>query len=161
MSTRYIKTAADATELAALIQNLGADDAGIAFKRDDNTLAIYDPDASAFLYASLQASAAAALLAVLGAAAGYKIARGEHVQVAASDTVATGLATVIAVISTPRTRTVKQLFFNASPGDQAGAPVAGSVLLTSQKPTAVNDVTPIDATDFTDNIKVDWFAIGT
>lgn len=96
-----------------------------------------------------------------GIAAGYKVARGEHTQVAASDTVASGLATVIAVIVSPRTRTVKQLFFNGSPGDQAGAPVAGSFLITSQKPTAVNDVTPITATDFTDNIAVDWIAIGT
>jgi len=98
---------------------------------------------------------------VQGAAGGYKIARGERVQVAASDTVVTGLATVIAVVVTPRTRTVKQLFFNASPGDQAGTPAAGSFLLTSQKPTAVNDVTPTAATDFTDDIAVSWVAIGT
>lgn len=100
-----------------------------------------------------------ALLA--GVAAGYKIARGEHQQAAASDTVVTGLATVVAVVIAPRTRTIKQLFFNASIGDQAGTPAAGSFLLTSQKPTAVNDVTPIAATDFTDNIKVNWIAIGT
>jgi len=92
---------------------------------------------------------------------GLKIARGEHTQVAASDTVVTGLATVVAVIVSPRTRTIKQLFFSGSPGDQAGTPAAGSFLLTSQKPTAANDVTPIAATDFTDNIKVDWVAIGT
>ena len=100
-------------------------------------------------------------LLVQGVAAGYKVARGERTQVAASDTVVSGLATVIAVIVSPRTRTVKQLFFNASPGDQAGAPAAGSFLITSQKPTAVDDVTPIEATDFTDNIVVDWIAIGT
>jgi hypothetical protein len=92
---------------------------------------------------------------------GVKVARGEHTQVAASDTVVSGLATVIAVIVSPRTRTVKQLFFNGSPGDQAGAPSAGSFLITSQKPTAVNDVTPVPATDFTDAIVVDWVAVGT
>lgn len=92
---------------------------------------------------------------------GYKIARGEHTQVAASDTVVSGLTTVVAVIVSPRTRTVKQLFFNGSPGDQAGTPAAGSFLITSQKPTAVNDVTPTAATDFTDNVVVDWIAIGT
>jgi hypothetical protein len=97
----------------------------------------------------------------LAVAAGYRIARGEHIQAAASDTVVTGLSTVIAVVAVPRTRTIKQLFFNSSPGDQAGTPAAGSILITSQKPTAVNDVTPIAATDFTDNIKVDWIAIGT
>ncbi len=98
---------------------------------------------------------------VNGVAGGYKLARGEHQQATASDTVVTGLATVIAVVITPRTRTVKQLFFNASVGDQAGTPAAGSVLITSQKPTAVDNVTPTAATDFTDNIKVNWVAIGT
>lgn len=97
----------------------------------------------------------------LGVAAGYRVARGEHTQVAASDTVVTGLTTVVAVVASPRTRTVKQLFINASPGDQAGTPAAGSILITSQKPTAVNDVTPTAATDFSDNIVVDWVAIGT
>jgi hypothetical protein len=100
-------------------------------------------------------------LLVQGVAGGYKIARGEHTQVAASDTVVTGLATVIAVVASPRTITVKQLFFQASPGDQAGTPAAGSILITSKKPTAVNDVTPTAATDFTDNIVVDWIAVGT
>lgn len=100
-------------------------------------------------------------LAVLGHAAGYAVARGEHQQAAASDTVATGLSTVVAVVISPRTRTVKQLWFNASVGDQAGTPDAGSFLLTSQKPTAVDNCTPTDATDFTDNIKVNWIAIGT
>lgn len=92
---------------------------------------------------------------------GLKIARGEHTQVAASDTIVSGLATVVAVVVTPRTRTVKQLFFEASPGDQAGTPAAGSFLITSKKPTAVNDVTPVPATDFTDDIVVDWIAVGT
>lgn len=99
------------------------------------------------------------VLAVLSIG-GYKIRRGVHTQVAASDTVVTGLTTVVAIISTPQTRTVKQLFFNASIGDQAGTPAAGSVLLSSQKPTATGNVTPVDATDFTDNIAVNWVAIG-
>src|ERR1051326_959107 len=53
-------------------------------------------------------SAAEINLLAQGVAAGYKIARGEHTQVAASDTVVSGLATVVAVIVSPRTRTVKQ-----------------------------------------------------
>lgn len=97
-----------------------------------------------------------------GVAGGYKIARGVHTQVAASDTVITGLATVIAVIvgfgSAP---TVKQLFCAGLIGDQAGTPAAGSVLINTYKPTAVNDVTPIAATDFSDNVKIAWVAIGT
>jgi len=97
-----------------------------------------------------------------GVGGSYKLARGVHTQVAASDTVVTGLATVVAVIvnfgSAP---TVKQLFCAGSIGDQAGTPAAGSVLITTYKPTAVNDVTPTAATDFTDNVKIAWIAIGT
>lgn len=96
-----------------------------------------------------------------GVAAGYAIARGENQQAAASDTVVTGLATVVSVNSTPRSRTVKQLFNAASIGDQAGTPAAGSVLLLSYKPTAVNDCTPTAATDFSENIKFNWIAVGT
>jgi hypothetical protein len=97
-----------------------------------------------------------------GVGAGYKIARGLHTQVAASDTVVTGLATVVAVIvAFGGAPTVNQLFCAGSIGDQAGTPAAGSILITTYKPTAVNDVTPIAATDFTDNVKIAWVAIGT
>lgn len=99
---------------------------------------------------------------VQGAAAGYKIARGRHTQVAASDTVVTGLATVVAVIvgfdSAP---TVKQLFCAGQIGDQAGSPAAGSILIKTFKPTAVNDVTPTAATDLSENLVLSWIAIGT
>lgn len=101
-------------------------------------------------------------LATIGVAAGYKIARGVHRQVAAEDTVATGLATVVAVVvSHDDAPTVKQLFVRASIGDQVAAPIAGSILIKAFKPTAVNDVTPVAATDFTDNIDYAWIAIGT
>lgn len=101
------------------------------------------------------------LVPALGVAAGYKIARGVHQQAAASDTVATGLTTVVAVcVSWRDAPTVKQLFINASIGDQAGTPAAGSVLIRTYKPTAVNDVTPTAATDFTDNLSSNWVAIG-
>lgn len=97
-----------------------------------------------------------------GVGGSYKIARGVHTQVAASDTVATGLATVVAVVvGFGGAPTVKQLFCAGDIGDQSAAPVAGSVLITTYKPTAVNDVTPTPATDFTDNVKVAWIAIGT
>jgi hypothetical protein len=111
--------------------------------------------------ASQKATKTALAAKVSGVGNGYKLARGEHTQAAASDTVASGLATVVAVVVSPRTRTAKQLFFDGSPGDQAGSPAAGSFLILSKKPTAVNDVTPTAATDFTDNIVVDWIAIGT
>ncbi len=101
-------------------------------------------------------------LAAAGVAAGYKIARGVHTQVAASDTVVTGLATVVAaVVSFQSLPTVKQLLCAADVGDQAGTPAAGSILIKTLKPTAVNDVTPTAATDFTENLKLAWIAIGT
>lgn len=100
-------------------------------------------------------------LGVTGIGASYKIARGVHTQVAASDTVATGLASVVAVIVTPATYTVNQQWFGASIGDQAGSPAAGSFLLNSWKATNhTNDTTPVAATVFTDNIAVNWVAIG-
>jgi hypothetical protein len=84
------------------------------------------------------------------------------VQVAQSDTIATGLATVVAVaVSFKSAPTVKQLFCAGDVGDQAGTPAAGSFLLKTYKPTAVNDVTPAPATDFTDNLSFDWVAVGT
>lgn len=155
MPTRNIIAVADATELAKVIPIPLPGVAGFAFKRDDNTIQIMDPDGVAGTFLNIPA------FAVAGVAAGYKIARGVHTQVAASDTVVTGLTTVVAVIVSPKTRTVKQLFFNGDIGDQAGTPAAGSILITSQKPTAVNDVTPTAATDFTDNIAVHYIAIGT
>lgn len=97
-----------------------------------------------------------------GVGNGYRIARGVHTQVAASDTVITGLATVVAAVASFQTGpTVKQLFVNASIGDQAGAPAAGSILIGTLKPTAVNDVTPTAATDFSDALEIAWIAIGT
>lgn len=99
---------------------------------------------------------------VAGVAAGYKIARGVHQQAAAQDTVVSGLATVVAVVVSFRDApTLKQMFVAGSIGDQNGAPVAGSFYIKSYKPTASGDVTPVAATDFTDNINFDWIAVGT
>lgn len=101
-------------------------------------------------------------LVAAGVAAGYKIARGVHVQVAAADTIATGLATVVAAVASFRDApNIKQLFVECSEGDQVAAPVAGSIIISTFKPTAVNDVTPTAASDFTDNKKIGWIAIGT
>lgn len=97
-----------------------------------------------------------------GVAASYKIARGVHQQAAASDTVATGLTTVVAVVVSWRDApTIKQMFVTASIGDQSAAPVAGSILIATYKPTATGNVTPTAATDFTDNLSTNWIAIGT
>lgn len=95
-----------------------------------------------------------------GVAAGYKLARGQHTTVAASDTVVTGLTTVAAVVacldSDPG---LDPLLVTASIGDQAGAPVAGSIYIKSWRATAVGDCTPIAATTF--GKKVNWIAVGT
>lgn len=96
-------------------------------------------------------------------AAGYKIARGVHTQVAAADTVVTGLATVVAVnVSFRDAPSVKQMFVSGSEGDQAGAPAAGSIIISTWKPTNnTNDSTPTAATDLSENKKIAWEAIGT
>ena len=153
MPNRYILSVPDDLgRQQATRQYPGA--AGIVFQEDIQALVITDPTDGTTTEVPITN-------AVNGLASGYAIARGEHTQAAASDTVVTGLATVVAVAISPRTQTLKQLWFAASIGDQAGTPAAGSILITSKKPTAVDDVTPIDATDFTDNIKVNWIAVGT
>ncbi len=97
---------------------------------------------------------------VEGVAAGYKVARGQHTTVAASDTVVTGLATVVSAVAIlDDDPGLDPLFVTCSIGDQAGAPDAGSILIKSWKATAANDVTPIAATVF--GKKVNWVAIGT
>jgi predicted RecA/RadA family phage recombinase len=97
---------------------------------------------------------------VTSTAAGIKIARGQATTASASDTIATGLATVVAVVvSEDDAPVIGAEWTSASIGDQAGAPVAGSFLLKTWKPTAANDATPIAATTF--GKKVNWIAVGT
>jgi len=92
----------------------------------------------------------------VGVAAGYKIARGVHLQVAAVDTVVTGLTTVVAVVASPiQAVTAKQSFVAVLIGNQAGAPAAGSVYLETFASTYGA------AIDFTDNLSFAWIAIGT
>lgn len=98
----------------------------------------------------------------LGMPAGARLASGVHQQVAATDTVVTGLKAVTAVVVQFRDApTINQLFVQATVGDQAGTPAAGSFNISTLKPTATGNVTPIPATVFTDNINFDWIAIGT
>jgi hypothetical protein len=97
---------------------------------------------------------------VVGVAGGYKIARGQHTTVAASDTVVTGLATVVAVIAIlDDDPSPDPLFVSASIGNQTDAPVAGSVYIKSWKPTAADNTAPVAATTFSK--KVNWIAVGT
>jgi hypothetical protein len=93
-------------------------------------------------------------------AAGYKLARGQATTVTASDTVVTGLVTVVsAVASLEDAPVIGADRAQAAIGDQAGTPAAGSILIKTFKPTGTGDATPIPATTFTK--KVNWIAIGT
>jgi hypothetical protein len=93
-------------------------------------------------------------------ASGYKIARGQATTGSASDTVVTGLNTVVAAVANLEDAPVLTcLSAQAVIGDQAGAPAAGSILIKTWKPTAANDATPVAASTF--GKKVNWIAIGT
>jgi hypothetical protein len=99
-------------------------------------------------------------LIVAGIAAGYKVARGQHVMLSADDVVVTGLATVVSVEASLESDPVLTCDrVSAALGDQAGAPAAGSVHLKAWMPTDATHTTPIAATGFA-GIKVNWFAIG-
>jgi len=106
------------------------------------------------------ASAAEINLLVQGVAAGYKIARGTITPVSESDTVVTGLATVVAAVASLKgAPTLTCMFVAADIGNQAGAPAAGSIYIKTYKPTATTDVTPTSST--TPWSAIDWIAIGT
>lgn len=84
-----------------------------------------------------------------------KVAHGIHTNVAASDTVVTGLSTVIAGFATPQSdpaATASVAFCSVDVGDQAGTPAAGSMLLKSWEADGTV------ATDFGETIN--WMAIG-
>lgn len=92
-------------------------------------------------------------------AAGYKIARGQHTTVAASDTVVTGLTTVVAAVASLDSDPGDDPFLvSCSIGDQAGTPAAGSILIKTWKHDGT-DPTPTAAGTFSK--KVNWIAIGT
>jgi hypothetical protein len=104
--------------------------------------------------------AAAVANPVASIAAGLKIVGGQHVTVAAADTVATGLANVVGVIvSLDSDPGDDPEWVSATVGDQAGAPVAGSIIIKTWKNTAGNDPTPLAATTFAK--KVNWLAFGS
>jgi len=94
-----------------------------------------------------------------GGAGGMKLRFGQHTTVAASDTVVTGLNTVVAIVAQLNDDPVDgAMHVTASIGDQAGAPAAGSVLINTWKSTD-GDATLVAATTFSK--KVNWIAIGT
>jgi predicted RecA/RadA family phage recombinase len=98
---------------------------------------------------------------VVGVGSGYKVARGQHTMLSASDTVVTGLATVVSAVAGMESAPI--LTFdrvNAQVGNQSGAPAAGSIILNGWMPTDATHTTPIAATGYA-GIVVDWIAIGT
>lgn len=98
---------------------------------------------------------------IQGIAGGFKVARGQLSTASAADTVATGLATVVAVVATIESDVdgVTLALATAQVGDQAGAPAAGSVVIKTWKNTSAANPTLIAATVFAK--KVNWVAIGT
>lgn len=97
----------------------------------------------------------------VGVAGGYKVARGSYTMLSASDTVATGLTTVVSVVvSLQSDPTLTCDRVTADVGDQTSAPIAGSVYIKAWMPTGAALATPIAATGYA-NMKVHWIAVGT
>jgi hypothetical protein len=98
--------------------------------------------------------------AMAGTSAGKKYVAGQLTTVTATDTVITGLATVIACGATLDSDPGDDpMLVSATSGDQAGAPAAGSIIVKTWKNTGGTDPTPVAASTFTK--KVNWWAYGT
>jgi hypothetical protein len=98
--------------------------------------------------------------AVKGVASGYMLARGVHSTATASDTVVTGLTTVVACGATLQSDPVQDpCMVSATIGNQSGAPAAGSIYIKTWKHTSAGDCTPAAASTFTKS--VNWWAVGT
>jgi hypothetical protein len=93
------------------------------------------------------------------AGSGLRAVAGQTTTVTASDTVVTGLNTVVAVVASLDSAPVLTCAqASASIGDQAGTPAAGSVLIQTWMPTDSTHPTLIAATTFSK--KVNWVAYG-
>lgn len=107
---------------------------------------------------SAQESADTTGKVLLDAPGGLKFAAGTHTTVAASDTVVTGLAQVLAVVACFATDPADaNTYVSSTIGDQAGTPAAGSFLLKTWKQSGT-DPTPIAADAFSK--VVNWIAVG-
>ncbi len=138
-------TAIGALEVGALAAHV--DGTTVEFAGDPAAVRLKDGGvSSAKLAAALQAL-------VLGAAAGYKLARGEAAVTGTAD-VNTGLATVVAAVACLKADpSLEALWVSAAPGA-----TAGHLDLKVWKPTAADDCTPLAATA---EKAVEWLAIGT
>jgi predicted RecA/RadA family phage recombinase len=105
------------------------------------------------LLAALSADATGRV--VLANGEGVRVVSGQMTTATASDTVATGLSKVIgAVAGLDSDPSADPTAVSCSIGDQAGAPVSGSIIIKSWKTIA----TPTAATTFSK--KVNWLAWG-
>jgi hypothetical protein len=146
-----------AAQNAALGTAVGALEAGIvAAHVDGTTVEFAGTPATVRLKDGGVSSAklATALQAlVLGAAGGYKLARGQAAVTGTAD-VNTGLATVVAAVATlDDDVSLTAMWLTAHL-----AATAGHLTLKVFKPTAVDDCTPLAASA---EAKVSWVAIGT
>jgi hypothetical protein len=92
--------------------------------------------------------------------ADYVVARGVTAITADTQTIVSGLNTVVAVIVTLRDDpTGTHQVSTASIGNQSGAPAAGSFIVKSWKSTSVGNPTLVAAT--TPWAAVNWIAFGT
>jgi hypothetical protein len=91
---------------------------------------------------------------------GYKFARGVTAITADTQTIASGLNTLVAVVITLQSDpTTTHQSSTVNIGNQAGTPVAGSFIVKSWKSTGVGDPTLIAAT--TPWATINWIAMGT
>lgn len=160
--TALTPTGAEVNILAAVVAGTAAASKAAVLGANKNldVLAVADLKLGAGAGTSIVPTAAQINLLAQGVAAGYKIQRGTITPTTASDTVVTGLATVVAAVASLKgAPTLTHNIVAADIGNQAGAPAAGSILIKSYKPTAAADCTPIAAT--TPWSAVDWIAIGT
>jgi predicted RecA/RadA family phage recombinase len=99
------------------------------------------------------------VLLALEGSAGLRISAGQLTTVTATDTVVTGLATVLGAVATLDSDPGDDpMLVSATIGDQAGAPAAGSIIVKTWKNTGGTDPTPVAASTFSK--KVNWLAWG-
>lgn len=103
---------------------------------------------------------------VRGLANGVRVAAGVQDISAATHTVVTGLATVLAVVASYQSNPSRdQLWVSASPGDQAGTPDAGSFILktwqSDESGSVAWEAIPIPTNNFAGSPKVAWIAVGS
>jgi predicted RecA/RadA family phage recombinase len=95
---------------------------------------------------------------LLCAEGGMQMRAGQLTTASATDTVVTGLSTVVGAVATYDTDPADpNTYVSATIGDQAGSPAAGSIIIKTWKQSGT-DPTPVAADAFSK--KVNWIAFG-